>query len=247
MIKRLLSLTLCLALALMAASAFPHTAQATGPTTSVHIVKYAPDGTTVLNQTTVDYQWLEANLPVYGDGVTHYYLQGPVFKDDPDPATQAMLRWNPEEDTNVQDKDIGAVKGTNVRDLCNLVGGAASGNTIKIKAADDMSKTFAYKNVYEYSSREGPMVITWYCAGLASYNGTYPDTGYTDGMRLMWLADDSVNPCHIHAFGDYDWYLAADSQYWYYYVNGGEKYPTTTGLSVKSRPHHENTGRRKHH
>ncbi|MDG6257091.1 MAG: argininosuccinate synthase, partial [Methanomicrobiaceae archaeon] len=48
-------------------------APAAAATTEVHVVKYANDGTTVLAETTVDYTWMEANLPVYGDGVTHYY------------------------------------------------------------------------------------------------------------------------------------------------------------------------------
>jgi len=51
-------------------------------TTQVQIVKYANDGTTILNQTTVNFTWMMNNLPVLGDGVTHYYHQGPVFLDD---------------------------------------------------------------------------------------------------------------------------------------------------------------------
>jgi hypothetical protein len=42
------------------------------PTTAVHVVKYAADGTTVISERTVDFQWMEANLPVQGDE-----LQGP--------------------------------------------------------------------------------------------------------------------------------------------------------------------------
>lgn len=56
-------------------------------TTQVQIIRYANDNTTVLNETTVHYTWMEANLPVLGDGTTHYYHQGPVFIDDPDEAT----------------------------------------------------------------------------------------------------------------------------------------------------------------
>ena len=96
---------------------------ASAGTTEIRVVKYAVDGFTILAEKTVDYRWMEQNLRVYGDGSTHYYHQGPVFIDDPDPAKQAALRWNPEEDTNVQEKDMGAVKGTNLADLCNLVGG----------------------------------------------------------------------------------------------------------------------------
>ncbi len=78
-------------------------------TTSVNIIKYAADGTTVLAQTSRTYQQMRDGMTVLGDGTTHYYHQGPVFADDPDPATQEALRWNPAEDTNVQDKDMGAV------------------------------------------------------------------------------------------------------------------------------------------
>ena len=86
-------------------------------TTEVDVVRYASDGVTILDETTVNYTWMEANLPVLGDGTTHYYHQGPVFVDDANETLEQELRWNPEEDTNVQEKDQGAVKGTNLKDL----------------------------------------------------------------------------------------------------------------------------------
>ncbi|MCK9591294.1 MAG: argininosuccinate synthase [Methanoregula sp.] len=211
----------CLALFLLVTSV-----SAAG-TTSVHIVKYANDGTTILAEQTLTYQQMRDTLPVLGDGVTHQYNQGPVFIDDPDEAVEQALRWNPAEDTNVDTKDMGAVKGTNVKDLCDLVGGMNAGDEVKITSIDGWNMMFAYKNVYEYSSREGPIGLAWY------KNGNYPDTGYSDGMRMIWFADDSINPTHLHAFGNFDWHEAADSKYWYYYQSGGEKYPTTTGLSGK--------------
>jgi hypothetical protein len=195
--------------------------------TSVKITKYYSDGTTVIKQKTLTYQWMEENLPVLGDGVTHYYHQGPVFIDDPDPETQAELRWNSEENSNIQDKDMGAIKGTNLKDLCDLVGGMDESDELKLKAEDGFSRRFAYQNVYDYSSREGPMVLAWY------KDGNYPDSGYSEGMRLIWLADNSVNPEGLHVFGNNDWQLASESKYWYYYQSGNEKYPTTTGLSVQ--------------
>ncbi|HRX33578.1 MAG TPA: hypothetical protein P5263_04900, partial [Methanoregulaceae archaeon] len=70
-------------------------------TTDVHVVRYASDEVTILDETTVNYTWMEANLPVLGDGVTHYYHQGPVFVDDANETLEQELRWNPEEDTNV--------------------------------------------------------------------------------------------------------------------------------------------------
>ncbi|MBT8508668.1 hypothetical protein AZH53_09650 [Methanomicrobiaceae archaeon CYW5] len=210
-------------------------ASAANATTELTITKLASDGSTVLAQQTVDIPWMEANLPVYGDGITHYYHQGPVFKDDSDDAIEQALRWNPEEDANVLDKDMGAVKGTNLKDLCDLVGGMNDGEEVLVVAEDGLSKAFEWENVYNYTSREGPMVVTWYCDGLATYPDPYPsETGYWEGMRLVWFADNATNPFGVHAFGNYDWYLAADDDYWYYYyASPTEKYPTTTGLSVK--------------
>jgi len=196
-------------------------------TTQVHIAKYAADTTTVINETTVTYQWMETNLPVMGDGTTRYYHQGPVFIDDADPAREEHLRWNTAEDTNVKDKDMGAVKGTALKDLCDLGGGMVPGDMVKIKAEDGFTKTFAYENVYTPSPRQGPMVIAWY----HDEEGYVPQ--YRTGMRLIFFADNSTNPWGIHVFGNNDWRQSAAPEYWYYYRQGDEKYPTTTGLSIQ--------------
>ncbi|MDH7510064.1 MAG: argininosuccinate synthase [Methanolinea sp.] len=199
----------------------------TASTTSLHIVELAMDGKTTLSSKDVDVAWMETNLPVYGDGVTHYYHQGPVFIDNPDPAKEESLRWNSLEDTNVKEKDMGAVKGTAVKDLVDLVGGMEPGDTVTLRARDGFTKTFAYRNIYQPTDRQGPMVITWYREG----EGYVPN--FTTGMRLVFFADTSSNPWGIHAFGNWDWHESADPQYFYYYVQGGERYPTTTGLSVQ--------------
>jgi PKD repeat protein len=204
-------------------------------TTELTITKYASDRITILNQTTKNYSWLAANLPVFGNGFTHYYMQGPVFVDYlSNDATEQELRWNVSENTNCYpDKDMGALKGSNLKDICNLAGGMSQGETVQVKAIDNFSQTFAYKNVYLYSSREGPMIIAWYKGGGSGVGYGYVP-GYSDGMRLVWFADTSVNPWGAHVFGNYDWHEAATSEYWYYFVNGNEKYPTTTGLSVQN-------------
>jgi PKD repeat protein len=197
-------------------------------TGAVKVTRLADDGSTVLGQITVTYQEMMNSaygLPIMGDGTTHYYHQGPVFINDPDEATEQGLRWNPAEDNNVLDKDFGALRGTNIKDLCNLVGGMAPGEELEIRSSDGWSRLFAYKNVYEYTTREGPMVLTW------EKNGLCPDTGYGEGMRLVWFADAGVNPWGVHAFGNWDWYEVAESKYWYFYQSGDEYYPTTTGLS----------------
>jgi hypothetical protein len=49
-------------------------------TANLEILKYAEDGSTILGEDSAGYKWMEQNLPVKGDGRTHYYLQGPVFE-----------------------------------------------------------------------------------------------------------------------------------------------------------------------
>ena len=72
---------------------------ATNATSEVHIVKYDSDGN-VVAETTKNYEWLRDNLPHHGDGVTHYYHQGPIFEGD---------MWDSTETQNLKDK--GAVMG----------------------------------------------------------------------------------------------------------------------------------------
>jgi len=201
---------------------------ASAATTTLHIQKIGTDGKSVLAEKNIDYLWMEQNLPVQGDGVIHYYHQGPVFVDNADPTVEEVLRWNPKEDKNVKEKDMGAIKGTNIRDICELIGGMAPGDSLRLTASDGFSRTFAYENVYNYSSRQGPMVLTWYRAD----EGYVPN--YTTGMRLAFFADTSTNPWGLHAFGNQDWHDSAAPEYWYYYTQGNEQYPTTTGLSVQS-------------
>ncbi|WP_292729307.1 argininosuccinate synthase [Methanoculleus sp.] len=204
---------LCVSMLAAAASA--------APTTELHVVKIAADGVTVLDETTVDYRWMEANLPVLGDGVTHYYHQGPVFEGD---------KWDPEETTNF--KDRGAVKGTDVRDLAELVGGAEPGDEIMVRAADGYHVEFAYQNVYEPDPRQGPIGICWYNgaetgAGERQGCGYVPD--YYTGMRLVFFADNSTNAEGLRVYGNQDMYdtLPESAQHFY------DLYPSTGGLTVK--------------
>ncbi|WP_440949379.1 hypothetical protein [Methanosphaerula subterraneus] len=186
-------------------------------TTEVHLVKYASDRTTVLSEKTVSADWMSQNLPVLGDGTTHYYHQGPTFD-------QANL-WDPTESKNVQEKDMGAVKGTNLKDLCNLVGGMASGDTIEVRSEDGFSKQFTYGSIYSPPARQGPIGLVWFNAD----EGMVP--AYQTGMRLVFFADTSVNPWHLHVFGNSDMQATIPRDEWHYF-NG--VYPTTTGLSVQS-------------
>lgn len=192
-------------------------------TTSVTIIKYdAYDN--VINTTTVDYQWMESNLPIYGDGVTHYYFQGPTFDN-----TNFDTVWNPTEDVNVESRDYGAVKGTDVKDLCELVGGASDGCTIKIKAEDNFNKWFDYEDIYFPEDNQGKLVICWYNLDKGGYVPTY-----SDGMRLIFFADNSTNPWGWHSFGLWDMHeTLPESRYHYYYGGMNSFWPSSSGLSVK--------------
>jgi hypothetical protein len=171
-------------------------AQAAEPATNIVVIKYASDDTAIPNTTTVTYEWMEANLPVQGDGTTHYYHQGPIFgemfEDDP---------WDVNETTNIESRDFGAVKGTDIKDLCKLVGGMSPGDKIKISASDGFGKYFDYTNVYKPQSRQGPMVLTWWRAD----DGYVPD--YSTGMRLVFFANDNV-------FGHWDMHECIAPEYW---------------------------------
>ena len=216
--KRRLFLLLAVLLLYIALFAVP----AMAATTQLHIVKYANDGTTILNETTKTYLWLESNLPVLGDGATHFYSQGPTFNET-DPYDDA--EWQ-----NIDTADWGAVKGTDVKNICNLVGGMSAGETVKIKASDGFSKIFPYAYIYTPNSRQGPMGITWYRADQG-----YAST-YTEGMRLVMFADAKTNTygwntSGWHVFGNADmrdsW--APNDRY-----NFSGIWPSSKGVSVKN-------------
>jgi len=198
-------------------------------TTSITITKYANDGTTVVSQTTISYQTMQSTLPVQGDGTTHYFMQGPSF--DPNNL------WDPSETVNIKDK--GAVKGTNVKDLCTLVGGMSSSDDVQIKAADGWSLTFYYANVYTPTARQGPLVVCWYTkasfdsqTGITYYpNGAYvPD--FSEGMQLVFLAQ-TTNTALQHVFGNQDMHDCLPQADWHYYVQNGIQYPSVDGISGK--------------
>jgi hypothetical protein len=95
-------------------------------TTSVRITKYAWDRTTLISSTTIDFDTMKTTLPVQGDGTTHYYHQGPTF--------DSNNLWDPDETVNLKDKS--AVMGTDLKDLCNLVGRMANGDSVQVKTND---------------------------------------------------------------------------------------------------------------
>lgn len=201
--------------------------KAADPTTSVTVTKLANDDTTVLDQITISVEDMMADLPVYGDGVTHYYFQGPSF--DPENL------WDQTETVNVDSRDYGACKGTDVKDLCELASGASPGDEIEIKAPDGFSKDFAYEDVYTPEPEQGKLIVTWYTADSAEGDTGYVTDGtYTDGMRLIFFAE-TLNPDGKHVFGTWDMHETLAEDYWHYYYDStsGILYPSSSGLSVK--------------
>jgi DMSO/TMAO reductase YedYZ molybdopterin-dependent catalytic subunit len=196
-------------------------APASAYTTELTVTKLANDGETVLDQQTVDIAWMEENLPVYGDGVTHYYFQGPSF--DPDNL------WDLTETINVDSRDYGPVNGSDVKDLCELVGGMEAGEWVKIQASDLFSKNFDYDDVYLPEPELGRMVIAWY---NPDYGG-YPPA-YDTGMRLIFFAN-TTNPDGKYVFGNWDMHNTLNESRWHYNYDSNTQilYPSSSGLSVQ--------------
>ena len=202
------------------------TALAAEPTTEVRVIKYASDGITIIDEITVDYLWMEDNLPVQGDGVTHYYHQGPVFD-------ETMDKWDPEETTNFKDK--GAVRGTDIKDLCDLVGGMSETDTAVISSPDGYSIEFSYDNVYQPQDRQGPIVLCWYSVedgtlGQQQAEG-YPPRFFS-AMQLVFMAN-TTNDDGLHVFGNWDMHECLPEMSVHFYSDGSQLYPSTNGLSAK--------------
>jgi len=192
-------------------------------TTSVTITKYDTDGSTILGQETVDYQWMEDNLPVYGDGTTHYFHQGPTFNEGD--------MWDEDETVNWESRDFGTCLGTDIKDLCELAGGASSGDVIKISSPDGFNKSFDYENVYNPEPEQGKMILTWYTEyGIdTGGDGYVPD--YSTGMRLVFFAE-TKNQEGEYVFGNWDMHETLDESRWHYYYDG-TMWPSSSGLAVK--------------
>ena len=184
-VARLMVLTaLCVAMLLYLLTPMVSAALAAGATTTVHLIRYGDDGFTVLAEKTVDHKWMKENLTVYGDGVTHCSYRRGLFLRE--------MCMNTGETVNLKDK--GAVKGSNVRDLCDLVGGMVPGGELVIRAIDGYEIKLAYTNVYEPLDIQGPAVLCWYKSedvGASEDHGFgYPgnDT-YSSALQIVFMAE----------------------------------------------------------
>jgi hypothetical protein len=192
----------------------------TNATTSIHIIKYA-DNNTILADITKTYQWLKDNLPTQGDGKTHYYHQGPIFEGD---------MWDPSRTQNLKDK--GAVMGTSIKDLCELVGGMSPKHQVMLRSVDGWHTSFAYENIYEPQKEQGTITLCWYNGEDAlfgeRYGEGYPGNYYT-AIQLVFLAS-TTNKDGQYVFGNSDMKVSMpDEKYQHFY----EGLPSTNGLSGK--------------
>lgn len=215
-----LGLTLVFVLALYALPFVISSVVASNATSSVHVVKIGGDNQ-VLAETTKTYEWLQDNLPKQGDGITHYYHQGPIFEGD---------MWDPSETQNLKDK--GAVMGTSLKDLCELVGGMSRENEIMLKAVDGWHTEFAYENIYEPREEQGVITLCWYSGEDAlfgeRYGEGYPGNYYT-AMQIVFLAG-TTNVDGKYVFGNSDMKICLpDEKYQHFY----EGLASTNGLSGK--------------
>lgn len=221
-------LSVALVIGLLWAFVAAQPAAATAPTESITVTKYDVDGTTVLDQQTLTYAQMEDTLPVQGDGETRYYFQGPTF--DPDNL------WDPDETVNLKNK--GAIMGTDIKDLAELVGGAQAGDQIQIKAIDGYGEQYQYDDVYNPEQAQGKMVVAWYTkdAGDDPDNLLYPDGAYVpefeNGMQLIFLAE-TTNAAGQHVFGHEDMRQTLPESRWHYFYDGSIQYPSANGLSIK--------------
>jgi DMSO/TMAO reductase YedYZ molybdopterin-dependent catalytic subunit len=182
--------------------------------TPLHIMKYGPDGVTVINETNVTYQWMEQNLAVIGDGTTIYKFEGLTLN--------SSNLWDPEETYPGGYKISNAVKGTRIHDLCELVGGMGSGTTITFVASDGFETTLPYSSIYTnpaVQARQGDAILAWWG------DGQYVPA-YGDGMRLFFMPSD-------HVYGQWDMHETLPSQFWRYNYQDNVLYPSCAGLSAK--------------
>jgi hypothetical protein len=174
---------------------------------------------------------MEKNLPKHGDGVTHYYLQGPTF--DPDNL------WDPDETLSITFKDKGAVMGTSIRDLCDLVGGMAPGDEVLMHSTDNWTIKFKYANIYEPQERQGIIALCWYNGEEAKEGERYGEgysgnNGYRTALQIVVMAG-TTNAEGKYVFGNADMQavMPPEEGYSHFYQDSEGFWPSTNGLSGK--------------
>lgn len=186
------------------------------PVSEVRIIKYDEDHTTILKEVTVDYLWMErdSGFDVIGDGETVYKFEG--ITNNPDDV------WDADETYPGGFKIQNAVKGTRIRDLCELVGGMGAGTEIELVAKDGYKTILPYSSIYtdpSVQARQGDAILAWWSDGeyVPHYNG----------MRLFFTPEGD------NVYGQWDMHETLPEKYWHYYYGDGVRYPSCAGLSTK--------------
>jgi len=179
---------------------------------SVTILRRESDGGRIQNASTVTCSWMEEHLPVYGDTEAPYRFQGPTF-DTGD-------LWNPAENMNLA-KVEEVVRGTALRDLCNLDGGMQEGDELRMTATDGYVVELMYENIYAHNPAQGSAILAWW----TEKQGYTPS--YSGGPALFFLADDRT-------FGNQDMKECTDEGYWRFYWCQGTEYPSAAGLAIRN-------------
>lgn len=188
-------------------------------TTSVTITKHDAYGN-VTDTTTVSWEWMRDNLPIIGDGETDYYIQKGTAISDTFDAVWDTQETDTDPDTLLE---MGYARGTDVKDLLELVGGASEGDSVLFTASDGWKTWFDYENIYFPDSRQGKVVLSWWNGS----NGGYVPEFYL-GMRLYCFAE-TTNADGLHIYGDWDMHETMAPSRWEYSPIG----PCTSRLSNK--------------
>ena len=170
---------------------------------------------------------MQQQFAVIGDGVTQYKYQGNTM----DPTDI----WGKTDQTKGGFKISNAVKGTRVSDLVTLVGDMGEGTDIVFVASDGYKTILPYTSIHttpEIQALQGDAIIAWYA------DGKYVP-GYSDGMRLFFMPEDTI-------YGQWDMHETMPSGYWHYYYQSysasdpvygqyapGILYPSAAGTSAK--------------
>ena len=135
-----------------------------------------------------------------GDGVTHYYHQGPVFEGD---------KWDPNETVNFKDRGPSRARTSRRSPVLSGALLPATRRWSRPPTATTSSTAtrpwFTRRRGRDRSSSPGSTAPT---PQRASLQGTgYPPDFYS-GMRLVFFADTSTNPGGLHVFGNEDMRVA---------------------------------------
>jgi hypothetical protein len=129
-------------------------------------------------------------------------------------------------------KDKGGVMGTDIKDLCDMVGDMQPGDEVVVCSIDGYQVRFSYENIYQPLDRQGPIVLCWYKAEDAgtNYDFGYPgNDAYSSALQLVFMAK-TQNPEGKFVFGNMDMKICLPEEKYQHFYEG---LPSTNGLSAK--------------